>query len=110
MPQLDFSETKRQWHLLRLAFLGGHAEEAEKAVGRTLAPLVTKLDTKESIMWSVVGVVGVSAMIMILVFIDSFITDQDKYQTVLTSAGRSRVEYNTLINDDMSTATREILP
>jgi hypothetical protein len=106
MPQVDFSETKRQFAFLKMALMGGRPEDAQKIAGSVFGPLVTKLDFKQTVMWSVFAGVSVSSMIMILWFIDSFNREQDKYQMTLTSIGRNHAEYNDL-NGAFGTTTEQ---
>ncbi len=109
MFQFDFSETKRQWNLLKTAVKRNKSDEVKQTAGgrALLAPLVTKLDVKETAFWIIFAVAGVFAMIMILTFIDSFIIEQDKYQTALTSIGRHSAEYGALASET-GTTTGEV--
>lgn len=96
MLHFDFSETKRQLAFIKSVLLRGHPDEDQKKAAEVTESLVTKLDTRQTVIWIIFATVSVSAMIMLLWFIDSFNMEQDKYGTVLTSIGRNRAEYNDL--------------
>lgn len=106
MPGLDFSETKRQFALVKSVLSHGGTEEERKAALGAFEGLVAKLDFKQTVMWSIFATVSVASTLMILWFIDSFNVEQEKYQTVLTSVGRNRAEYNDL-NGIVATTTNK---
>lgn len=109
MFRLDFSETKRQLTFIKSVLLRGHPDEEQKKAAEVAESLVTKLDTRQTVMWITFAVVSVSATVMLLWFIDSFNVEQDKYDTVLTSIGRNRAEYNDL-NGTVGTSTEKTAP
>lgn len=100
MALVDFSETKRQWTEIRRGairtWLEGIDEKLKGGFVRLCSPLFAKLPKNEATRWIVFSSVSVFFMFSILHFINSFLEDQDKYQTALTSIGRNRAEYNTL--------------
>lgn len=105
MIRFDFSETRRQLIFITSALLRGRPSEEQKKAAQVAESLVTNLDTRQMIMWIIFAVTSVSATIMLLWFIDSFNSEQEKYQTVLTSIGRSRAEYKDL-NGETGTNTK----
>lgn len=109
MLHFDFSETKRQLAFIKSVLLRGHPDEDQKKAAAVAESLVTKLDARQTAIWITFAVVSVSAMIMLLWFIDSFNMEQDKYDTVLTSIGRNRAEYNDL-NEVAATSTKKTAP
>lgn len=110
MALVDFSETKRQWTEIRRGairtWLEGIDEKFGGKCGQFLAPLFAKLPKNEGLRWIIFSFVSVFCTGLILHFINSFVVEQDKYQTVLTSTGRSRAEYNA-VNGMGSTTIRE---
>lgn len=109
MLGLDFSETRRQFSLLTTVLLRHASADDRNAAAAVFEPLVAKLDTKQTILWSVFAAFSVSCTGMILWFIDSFSIEQEKYQTVLTSVGRNHAEYNALVSES-ATVTDKIRP
>lgn len=107
MALIDFSETKRQWNELRRGAIRTRLESINEklggGLGRFLAPLLEKLPKNESIRWTIFAGVSVFSTFMLLHFIDSFLEEQDRYETVLTSVGRNRVEYNALGREGTTT-------
>jgi hypothetical protein len=111
MSRFDFSETKRQWTEIRRGairtWLEGMDEKFSGKFGRFFAPIFAKLPKNEAARWIILSLVSVSSTFMILHFIDSFMEEQDKYQTALTSVGRNRGEYNALGGSVGGTTTGE---
>lgn len=109
MIKFDFSEARQNWTDLKARLgLGGEAV-ASQSPESLQGALVAKLDTKDAVMWIVFAVISVSSTIMILIFIDSFSVEQEKYQSVLTSIGRSPAEYRALMTET-GTGTRALQP
>lgn len=112
MPLIDFSETKRQWMEIRRGVIRTWAEDMNeklgKGFGQFLKPLFLNLPKNEAVRWVVFSFVSISFTIMILHFVNAFSEDQEKYQTVLTSVGRNRVEYNALNYVGTTTGEEEI--
>ena len=100
MALIDFSETKRQWNEIRRGairtWLESLNEKLGGGLGQFLAPLFSSLPKSEAIRWAVFSLVSVSSMFTILHFINSFMEEQDRYQTALTDIGRHRSEYEAL--------------
>ncbi|MBI2120042.1 MAG: hypothetical protein HYT94_00270 [Parcubacteria group bacterium] len=106
MFKLDFSEAKEDWRKLRVSLVGGQPDASGSDVKNLPGALVAKLDTKDTVMWVIFATVSVSSTAMILLFIDSFSVEQEKYQTVLTSVGRSPAEYRAIMAEtDTGTST-----
>lgn len=97
---IDFSETKRQWALLRSGFMRAQIEQANRGAAQKFAgffvPLFVDLRKREIAFWLIFFAVSISSTTMILRFIGSFIDEQDKYEMTLTDIGRHRAEYESL--------------